>query len=535
MKKSKMFYGILIIFLSLLGLSYSIFISESKRVTAGEILVGNLLYGINIYEDNSYAPITGTTVIIPANSSKDYYVRVSSINPISSKFTLAYNNQNVVAEVSSRSGWNPSGGINEYSTNAYVKTIKVKVTNNTSSSQTVNFAAYGGYSYNALASINLGNGYIAVQSVYSDVFLLEGNTLVNVVKDDTNCEATALSPCLYGGDSVVNYFQFEEGGDTYRVIGNYVVNGEVLTKIIGPASNNENINSSTTFAESEYLKIGGDESYLGADYSSLSVYYLNKDVIVVGSGTSNDKFTISEANDLNLYEYEYIGQESPEPSLATLKQGLGITYAATVICSSGTTATIDNSGVITFTSISVPARCKIRFTDYTNYTINVTATNSEQGTISQNVIGDNQTEITITPSAGYTLTGATASCDSATPTVHASTGKLIITNISSSQNCTITLPAKTLTVTFDANGGSGLTSSSKTVTYGETYGTLPTIDSSSSCGGYSFDGWYTSSSGGYRITLLQLIKHYLLTGHTMEHAVHLEHGPMIAVTQMVML
>ena len=55
-------------------------------------------------------------------------------------------------------------------------------------------------------------------------------------------------------------------------------------------------------------------------------------------------------------------------------------------------------------------------------------------------------------------------------------------------------------VTFNANGGSGLTSSEKYVTYGEAYGTLPTINSSSSCGGYSFDGWYTASSGGTQIT-----------------------------------
>ena len=500
MNKSKLFYIVLVLFILVLGLSYSIFISESKRVTASELLVGDLLYGINIYEDNSYTPIVGTQVTVPSNSSSDYYITVYSINPISSKFTLAYNNSNVTVEASSRSGWKSAGNLNEYSTDVYTKTIKVKVTNNTNSSQTVNFAAYGGYSYNALASINLGNGYIAVQSKYSDTFLLEGNTLVNVVKDDTNCEPTAQSPCLYGGDTEVNYFVFTEGGSTYRVLGNYLVNGEVLTKIIGPASSDSNIDSTTTFSNADYQKIGESDSYLGSDYSGLTAYFLNKDVVIVGSGTINDKFTITDASDLNFYTYEYLGTENPEPSLATLLQGIGEDYTATVVCSEGTSGTIDSSGIITFTEISTPARCKIVFNDYTNYTVTIVAAHSEEGTVNQSVVGSTQTSSTLTPVTGYTLTGATVTCESATPSLNASTGVLSITNITASQTCTATIPAMTLTVTFDANGGSGLSSSSKTVTYGGTYGTLPTIDSSSSCDEYEFTGWYTEAEGGTLVT-----------------------------------
>ncbi len=55
--------------------------------------------------------------------------------------------------------------------------------------------------------------------------------------------------------------------------------------------------------------------------------------------------------------------------------------------------------------------------------------------------------------------------------------------------------AKTYTVTFNANGGS-VSTSSKTVTYGSTYGTLPTPTYS----GYNFVGWHTSKSGGTKIT-----------------------------------
>ena len=50
-------------------------------------------------------------------------------------------------------------------------------------------------------------------------------------------------------------------------------------------------------------------------------------------------------------------------------------------------------------------------------------------------------------------------------------------------------------VTFDPNGGS-CSPSSKTVTYGSAYGTLPTPTRT----GYTFDGWYTAASDGTKVT-----------------------------------
>ena len=53
----------------------------------------------------------------------------------------------------------------------------------------------------------------------------------------------------------------------------------------------------------------------------------------------------------------------------------------------------------------------------------------------------------------------------------------------------------TYTVTFNANGGT-VSPANKTVTNEATYGNLPTP----TCTGYTFDGWYTSISGGEKIT-----------------------------------
>ncbi len=59
----------------------------------------------------------------------------------------------------------------------------------------------------------------------------------------------------------------------------------------------------------------------------------------------------------------------------------------------------------------------------------------------------------------------------------------------------IDIEQATFTVTFDKNGGSDLSSANKTVTYGETYGDLATVSRE----GYTFDGWYTASTGGSKI------------------------------------
>ena len=62
-----------------------------------------------------------------------------------------------------------------------------------------------------------------------------------------------------------------------------------------------------------------------------------------------------------------------------------------------------------------------------------------------------------------------------------------------------TSSAKSYTITFNANGGT-VSTSSKVVTYGSTYGTLPTPTRTGSDYIYTFSGWYTAASGGIQIT-----------------------------------
>ena len=54
------------------------------------------------------------------------------------------------------------------------------------------------------------------------------------------------------------------------------------------------------------------------------------------------------------------------------------------------------------------------------------------------------------------------------------------------------------TVTFDSNGGT-VSTTSKTVTYGETYAS-PRVLPEPTYPGHTFDGWYTTKTGGTRVT-----------------------------------
>ena len=111
-------------------------------------------------------------------------------------------------------------------------------------------------------------------------------------------------------------------------------------------------------------------------------------------------------------------------------------------------------------------------------------------------------------SNGFTREGYTFAGWATSPTgaVVYSNGQTLSTNLTNDNNATVTLYAKwtgkEYTVTFNPRGGSGLTPTSKEVTMGAAYGTLATVTPPA---GYVFDGWYTSSAGGTKVTAETLV------------------------------
>ena len=121
----KVFYVILVLSLVVIGMSYAVFNITTPETRVSKLTIGNMLYGVSIYEETT--PVTGTRVTVPASTTKTYYVQVYSINNIDSKYALAYKTSGtgVTVSVSDRTEWNTSGSIAEYNGYAYSKAIKV--------------------------------------------------------------------------------------------------------------------------------------------------------------------------------------------------------------------------------------------------------------------------------------------------------------------------------------------------------------------------------------------------------------------------
>ena len=92
--------------------------------------------------------------------------------------------------------------------------------------------------------------------------------------------------------------------------------------------------------------------------------------------------------------------------------------------------------------------------------------------------------------AGYTFTGWYTAASGGTQVTETTT----VTNVDD-HTIYAHWSANTYTVSFNANGGSTPTSS-KSVTYDSTYGTLPTPSRTN----YDFLGWYTAAEGGTQVT-----------------------------------
>lgn len=124
------------------------------------------------------------------------------------------------------------------------------------------------------------------------------------------------------------------------------------------------------------------------------------------------------------------------------------------------------------------------------FTVTFNANGGTTPTASKTVVNGDAYGTLPTPSyAGRTFAGWYTALSGGSPVTSASA-----VSLSADQ----TLYARwsgTITVTFNANGGS-VSPASKTVTPNGQYGALPTPVRS----GYTFTGWYTSSSGGARVT-----------------------------------
>ena len=316
-----MFYAILIAGVMLLGTSYSIFVLSTSAITTSEILVGNMLYSVSVYEEGSDTPVSNRTVTVPASSSKSYYIVLASVNNTNTNFKLAYNastTDGLTISASDRTGYDVSGLIGAYSTYGYKRIIKVNV-ENTGSAKTIEFNAFGGYNFNNVSKVNLGSGFTALNVSNENVSTSKRN-LIDQIEKDLNCTATESHACLYGPNSNgANKIYLKEIDNTdpnnpeevevlYYILGVYKLGNTDQDKVVKVIRSDVYEESTYTSANVESALSNFHTNVLSDSLEKSQIYSTNKfdcrktneDIT---SCTSYDGFT-SNVGLLSIDEYE---------------------------------------------------------------------------------------------------------------------------------------------------------------------------------------------------------------------------------------
>ena len=488
--KYGVFLSILVLFSIVVTLSYSAFIFSTGKYRSTELLISKLNYGITITEDKTnLSSISGSKVTVPKGSITYYNIVISSINKIDSKYTLAYKtSSNAVVKYTDRTPWNTSGYIKGYDENTYSKRIRVVIDNSSStSSSTVDFAVYGGYTFNTYASIELNSGYVTVTGPYTEELASLSNRLVDIVENDTGCVTSDKDTCLYGGDSIKNYVQYPTNEDKtkniWRILGSYIIDGETVTKMIkvDTVTNLDNLYNTLTDNKSiilstnkfncfsnicntsnytnigiltnyEYNQIGGNNSYLqslnpflvktengfnevtdngineGVTSSNLKpVVYIQTEVQTSGSGTSEDPYTLTPSNDINLVAYTLNGQSTTK----TYAELLTTNVVKNVTCKNGSVAEWNyEKEAVVISKIKTPDYCTINFGD--GYTVTLTATNGTVSPSSQVTGYNGSVSFTVSPNSSFKAELETNTCGGIL-----SGNTYTISNITGNKTCTI--------------------------------------------------------------------------------------------------
>ncbi len=488
--KYGVFLSILVLFSIVVTLSYSAFIFSTGKYRSTELLISKLNYGITITEDKTnLSSISGSKVTVPKGSITYYNIVISSINKIDSKYTLAYKtDSSAVVKYTDRTPWNTSGYIKGYDENTYSKRIRVVIDNSSSTtSSTVDFAVYGGYTFNTYASIELSSGYVTVTGPYTEELASISNRLVDIVENDTGCVTSESSTCLYGGDSIKNYVQYPTNEDKtkniWRILGSYIIDGETVTKMIkvDTVTNLDNLYNTLTDNKSiilstnkfncfsstcntsnytnigiltnyEFNQIGGNNSYLkslnpflvktengfnevtdngineGVTSSNLKpVVYIQTEVQTSGSGSISDPYTLTPSSDINLVAYTLNGQSTTK----TYAELLTTNVVKNVTCKNGSVAEWNyEKEAVVISKIKTPDYCTIDFTD--GYTVTLTATNGTVSPSSQVTGYNGSVSFTVSPNSSFKAELETNTCGGIL-----SGNTYTISNITGNKTCTI--------------------------------------------------------------------------------------------------
>ena len=165
MLKKYMFFIMVLIAISIaLGMSYSNFKVTSENHKVAEMYIGTLKYSMTIDGTNT------NTLSVP-NGETIVDVIITNENPIDTYYKLIYqNNSNVSIKYYQASELDSSNNIsktydksNDKITSNNTNTIKLQITNNSSSSQSITFKIVGGFATNTLDDVTVPSGYTIIE------------------------------------------------------------------------------------------------------------------------------------------------------------------------------------------------------------------------------------------------------------------------------------------------------------------------------------------------------------------------------------
>jgi uncharacterized repeat protein (TIGR02543 family) len=476
----RMSFVICIILVLILSFSYGTFIYTSDSYRTTEMLVSNLTYGIDI--TSSDATISGKTVSVSSGKTAVVYLKVTSLNKVDTKYGIDYKITKGTGTVkyASNTGWLPTGKISENNVGTYEKVVKVVIAAETDMS--VDFTVTGGFANNELTEVETGYTRITEKA---DNVISYNDTLTNVVKKETTNN-------IYGGESTNNYAQYPINEDNtkniWRILGTY--NG-IGTKIVFNQVSTTTKSTLSTDLTSFYNTLEKPDNYI-----------LATDKFAC-TNTSCTSSSYSKVGLISTSEYEMLG--GINSYLASSESYFALDNGTIKnITSSGIEETSTTSGLrpavylqdyVTVTgsgTVSDPFKLKMP-----EYAVVLNVVNGSAALPSKMITRGENATYEITPNTGYKLVLSSNTCSNGT----LSGNTFTISNVTSAQSCTITLTPESYTLTLDANGGS-VSTTSKTVTYDSTYGDLPTPTRT----GYTFNGWYTASTGGTKIESTTQVK-----------------------------
>ena len=479
--KSGMFFGIIVMFSLVVGLSYGTFIFSTGNYRSTSMLISNLLYGIDITTTGGNETINAKTVTLPSGKTSTILLKITSLNDVESKYGVSYkiNSGTGSVKYSSNTGWLPTGKINKNGTGTYEKVVKIVI--EATSDLSVDFNVDGGYTYNDLNSTK--EGYTRVTEMYEGITDYT-ESLKTIIENET-------SNNIYGGEAINNYLQYPEDTDTakniWRIIG-YYESVDGIKIIANPVKETSTTNISTelttfyntltkkndyvletnkfsctglncttsTYSNigllntSEYSYIGGINSYLNennyyvidnslvknitngniTEASTTSnlrpVIYLQSDVKVKGSGTITNPYKLSEKGDVVFASATLNGTSISFPKESDPY------IPKTVTCTNGSVGEWNTEKQkIILTTVNLPTSCVVDFTE--GYTVTLNVINGSTSPVSKVVGRDGVTSFTVTPNTEYDLKLESDTCNG---TLSGNT--YTISNITGNKTCSIT-------------------------------------------------------------------------------------------------